>query len=79
MILKMRIFFRLVYLMFTTVVIGKPLGVFIKTCGLCEGFMHTRLESSDDKKGNYNAKFQCERCGAIGDLQEHWSIRELSD
>lgn len=73
---NIRVFIRLVYLLFAATVFKKSAGVFHKSCGLCDGVMHTRLSSLDDNNGNYEAKFQCQRCGAVGSVKEKWEIEK---
>jgi hypothetical protein len=69
---KLRIFIRLTYLLFQTALLAKRTGVFYKSCSLCQGAVHTKIDSQEDLEGNYNAKFQCKKCGAIGTLHEKW-------
>lgn len=73
MLIKLRIFLRLSNLLFQTAFLGKKTGVFYKSCGLCGGTVHTNLKSDEDlTTGVYDAKFQCNKCGAIGTVQEKW-------
>lgn len=73
MLIRIRIFLRIVSLLFSTVVLKKSHGLFYKTCELCDGVTHTKLQS-DHSNGVYTAKFKCKKCGAVGDLKEEWKI-----
>jgi hypothetical protein len=73
LIIKVRVFFKLVFGMFLLIFFNAKRGIFYKSCGFCQGVKHTKLESHEDlQEGNYDAKFKCNTCGAIGTLHEQW-------
>jgi hypothetical protein len=76
MILRTKIFIRLVYLLFSTAILQKHHGVFYKSCGFCKGVRHTKLSYLEDDIGNYESEFKCSQCGAIGKTKEKW-IKEI--
>ncbi|RXZ78043.1 hypothetical protein EBB07_28720 [Paenibacillaceae bacterium] len=71
---RLKIFIFLFWNLFKVAVLLESEGVFYKSCGICRGVKHTRINADENlSTGEYAAEFQCLRCGAIGKTTEQWS------
>lgn len=50
-------------------------GTYIKTCGYCEGILFDKIEYEGTT--DYNGKFRCCSCGAIGTIREIWKYNNV--